>query len=114
MQRCTLTPEGCDPRGFRGFRDHRDALTPKTRSAARFSGFGKKYEPLTSFWALRRRGDLEIRGSPSGRTSVVLKCIVAFGSFIRIERAYADGCDHTNTNAPDPIRTPQLSVFGRE
>ena len=25
-----------------------------------------------------------------------------------------DGCDHTNTNAPDPIRTPQLSVFGRE
>ncbi|GAB4837311.1 hypothetical protein Ancab_002203 [Ancistrocladus abbreviatus] len=24
------------------------------------------------------------------------------------------GCDHTSTNAPDPIRTPQLSVFGRE
>ncbi|GAB4837309.1 hypothetical protein Ancab_002201 [Ancistrocladus abbreviatus] len=23
------------------------------------------------------------------------------------------GCDHTSTNAPDPIRTPQLSVFGR-
>ena len=25
-----------------------------------------------------------------------------------------DGCDHTNTNAPDPIRTSQLSVLGRE
>ncbi|KAK2993613.1 hypothetical protein RJ640_010557 [Escallonia rubra] len=26
----------------------------------------------------------------------------------------ANGCDHTSTNAPDPIRTPQLSVLGRE
>ena len=25
-----------------------------------------------------------------------------------------DGCDHTSTNAPDPIRTPQVSVLGRE
>ena len=25
-----------------------------------------------------------------------------------------DVCDHTSTNAPDPIRTPQLSVLGRE
>ena len=25
-----------------------------------------------------------------------------------------DGCDHTRTNASDPIRTPQLSVIGRE
>ena len=25
-----------------------------------------------------------------------------------------DGCDHIFTNAPDPIRTPQLSVLGRE
>ena len=25
-----------------------------------------------------------------------------------------DGCDHTCTNAPDPNRTPQLSVLGRE
>ena len=24
------------------------------------------------------------------------------------------GCDHTSTNASDPIRTPQLSVLGRE
>ena len=25
-----------------------------------------------------------------------------------------DGCDHTSTNAPDPTRTPQLNVLGRE
>ena len=25
-----------------------------------------------------------------------------------------DRCDHTSTNAPDPIRTPQLTVLGRE
>ena len=25
-----------------------------------------------------------------------------------------DGCDHTSTNAPDPIRTPQLSVLRQE
>ena len=25
-----------------------------------------------------------------------------------------DGCDHTSTNAQDPIRTPQSSVLGRE
>ncbi|XLU19786.1 hypothetical protein S245_055852, partial [Arachis hypogaea] len=23
-------------------------------------------------------------------------------------------CDHTSNNAPDPIRTPQLSVLGRD
>ena len=25
-----------------------------------------------------------------------------------------DGCDHTSTNAPNPIRTPQLRVLERE
>ena len=25
-----------------------------------------------------------------------------------------DECNHTSTNAPDPIRTLQLNVFGRE
>ena len=24
------------------------------------------------------------------------------------------GCDHTSTKSPDPIRTPKLSVLGRE
>ena len=25
-----------------------------------------------------------------------------------------DGCDHTSSNAQDPVRTPQLSVLRRE
>ena len=29
-------------------------------------------------------------------------------------RAKDVGCDHTSTKAPDPIRTPKLSVLGRE
>ena len=28
--------------------------------------------------------------------------------------ACSNRCDHTSTNAPDPIRTSQLSVLGRE
>ena len=32
----------------------------------------------------------------------------------RIGCANTDGYDHTSTNAPDPIRTPKLSVLGRE
>ena len=28
--------------------------------------------------------------------------------------ACSNTCDHSSTNAPDPIRTPQLSVLGRE
>ena len=27
-------------------------------------------------------------------------------------RKDANGCDHTSTNAPNPIRTPQLSELG--
>ncbi|KAF1885750.1 hypothetical protein Lal_00008488 [Lupinus albus] len=33
---------------------------------------------------------------------------------VEFDRAYTCRCDHTSTNAPDPIRTPQLSVLGRE
>ena len=28
--------------------------------------------------------------------------------------AFNNRCDHTSTNAPDPIRTPQLSMLRRE
>ena len=28
--------------------------------------------------------------------------------------ACSNRCDHTNTNAPDPIKTPKLSVLRRE
>ena len=33
---------------------------------------------------------------------------------IEVDCASHVRCDHTSTNAPDPIRTPQLSVLGRE
>jgi hypothetical protein len=32
----------------------------------------------------------------------------------RNEKVLLDGCDHTSTKAPDPIRTPKLSVLGQE
>ena len=35
-------------------------------------------------------------------------------SYKGIKHGVTNGCDHTSTNAPDPIRTPKLSVFGRE
>ena len=36
------------------------------------------------------------------------------GGFKRTVTQKHDGCDHISTNAPDPIRTPQLRVLGRE
>ena len=33
------------------------------------------------------------------------------GRHVVIDRATVSRCDHTSTNAPDPIRTPQLSVY---
>ena len=34
--------------------------------------------------------------------------------FKRTPTQVHDGCDHTITNASDPIKTPQLSMLGRE
>ena len=42
---------------------------------------------------------------PAFRRGTLHKCLKGGGTC---------GCDHTSTNAPDPIRTPQLSVLGRE
>ena len=39
---------------------------------------------------------------------------VSRGTHLTFARAAHGGCDHTSTNAPDPIRTPKLSVLGRE
>ena len=36
------------------------------------------------------------------------------GGFKRTATQGEDGCDHTSTNASDPIRILQLSVLGRE
>ncbi|MED6142229.1 hypothetical protein PIB30_111644, partial [Stylosanthes scabra] len=36
------------------------------------------------------------------------------GALMIIVCEYIGRCDDTSTNAPDPVRTPQLSVLGRE
>ncbi|MED6215382.1 hypothetical protein PIB30_113139, partial [Stylosanthes scabra] len=46
---------------------------------------------------------------PLGGTAVALG-----GALMMIVCAYIGRWDHTSTNAPDPIITPQLSVLGRE
>ena len=40
--------------------------------------------------------------------------VIRNDGFKRTATQEQDGCDHTSTNAPDPIRTPQLRVLGRE
>ncbi|GLT74005.1 hypothetical protein SLA2020_458280 [Shorea laevis] len=49
-----------------------------------------------------------------GKTGTVFISLLGVSSRRRISSAPIGGCDHTSTNAPDPIRTPQLSVLGRE
>ena len=39
---------------------------------------------------------------------------IRISGFKRTATQEHDGCDHTSTNAPDPIQTPQLSVLGQE
>ncbi|MED6117966.1 hypothetical protein PIB30_115011, partial [Stylosanthes scabra] len=62
--------------------------------------------------ASRRRGSNTRRWAPQG--------LSGGGNSVRgrvlmlIACAYSGRCDHTSTSAPDPIRTPQLSVLGRE
>ena len=51
------------------------------------------------------------RGHGTGDNRIVA---IRNGGFKRTATQEHDGCDHTSTNAPDPIRTPQLSVLGRE
>lgn len=48
-----------------------------------------------------------------GMRSVLPRATAPVGVFFISARKIV-GCDHTSTNAPDPIRTPQLSVLGRE
>ncbi|KAL4554139.1 hypothetical protein LXL04_039742 [Taraxacum kok-saghyz] len=90
------------------------------------------YEYFKS-WPLRHepRHFSAIRDRLGPRNCVLLFCIALDRRFDDpLQRGWTDdyglvrhkrnkhglyfGCDHTSTNAPDPIRTPQLSVLGRE
>ncbi|MED6203226.1 hypothetical protein PIB30_113489 [Stylosanthes scabra] len=59
-----------------------------------------------------RRGSNTRRCAPQGRSGGGPS--VRGRVLMLIACAYNGRCDHTSTNAPDPIRTPQLSVLGRE
>ena len=68
---------------------------------------------------LARRGarnelSVDILHVPGFLTDQKLWTFEAGHAHIWIFRAHFGRCDHTSTNAPDPIRTPQLSVLGRE
>src|SRR5687768_18599681 len=63
----------------------------------------------------RRRRRLEIGVSIANlRALECLEFLMGGNAHIKKLLRAVDGCDHTSTNAPDPIRTPQLSVLGRE
>ena len=47
-------------------------------------------------------------------TGEILTAEITNDGFMGTATQEHDGCDHTRTNALDPIRTPHLSVFGRE
>ena len=74
------------------------------------------------FWILICRGELQLTVEYlRGVFHVELGCGVCEGGggveereVKRIWWTWDDQCDHTSSNAPDPIRSPQLSMLGRE
>ncbi|MED6177687.1 hypothetical protein PIB30_100490 [Stylosanthes scabra] len=71
--------------------------------------------PGSSAPAGRASGRAGLHGEEMGPARPLGGGAVALGSpLMMIVCAYIGRCDHTSTNAPDPIRTPQLSVLGRE
>ena len=79
----------------RNFTDHSSKSVPTRRSRKVI----KNSYILSDFWCIE---------------DVVMTFESRGVEFIYIMRANACGCDHTSTNAPDPIKTPKLSVLGRE
>ena len=59
----------------------------------------------------KRQAFLTAEGHGTGDNRIVA---IRKGGFKRTTTHEHDGCDHTSTNAPEPIRTLQLSVLGRE
>ncbi|MED6215229.1 hypothetical protein PIB30_111302, partial [Stylosanthes scabra] len=60
-------------------------------------------------------GRAGLHGEEMGPARHLCGGVVALGgALIMIVCANIGSCDHTSTNAPDPIRTPRLSVLGRE
>ncbi|MED6154730.1 hypothetical protein PIB30_115534, partial [Stylosanthes scabra] len=71
--------------------------------------------PGSSAPAGRASGRAGLHGEEMGPVRPLGGGAVALGGpLMIIVCAYIGRCDHTSNNAPDPIRTPQLSVLGRE
>ena len=79
----------------------------------------RDFSPFSATWKIpsfeddgrKRKAFWNSEGHGTGDNGIVA---IRKGSFKRTVTQEHDGCDHTSTNAPDPIRTPQLSVLGRE
>ncbi|MED6178629.1 hypothetical protein PIB30_109413, partial [Stylosanthes scabra] len=71
--------------------------------------------PGSSAPAGRASGRAGLHGEEMGPARSHCGGAVALGgALMMIVCAYIGRCDHTSTNAPDPIRTPQLRVLGQE
>ncbi|MED6227431.1 hypothetical protein PIB30_113465 [Stylosanthes scabra] len=71
--------------------------------------------PGSSAPAGRASGRAGLHGEGMGPARPFCGGAVALGgALMMIVCAYIGRCDHTSTNAPDPVRTPHLSVLGRE
>ncbi|MED6190865.1 hypothetical protein PIB30_110186, partial [Stylosanthes scabra] len=71
--------------------------------------------PGSAASAGRASGRAGLHGEEMGPARPLGGGAVALGGpLMMIVCAYIGRCDHTSNNAPDPIRTPQLSVLGRE
>ncbi|MED6215420.1 hypothetical protein PIB30_113482, partial [Stylosanthes scabra] len=71
--------------------------------------------PGSSAPAGRASGRAGLHGEEMGPARSHCGGAVALGgALMMIVCAYIGRCDHTSNNASDPIRTPQLSVLGRE
>ncbi|MED6203195.1 hypothetical protein PIB30_113159, partial [Stylosanthes scabra] len=71
--------------------------------------------PGSSAPAGRASGRAGLNGEEMGPVMPLGGGAVALGGAVMmIMCTYIGRCDHTSTNAQDPVRTPQLSVLGRE
>ena len=98
----------CPPRRFRGNSSGLGGLSRRPRTWVRpvfhapWNGAANEPRARRGAW---RRTEMPGAGGARGEGR---------GEDKRVAGALHVGCDHTSTKAPDPIRTPKLSVLGRE
>ncbi|RDY05538.1 hypothetical protein CR513_10614, partial [Mucuna pruriens] len=68
--------------------------------------------PTERYRAIKRAWARVVLGWVTSWEVLVLHLFFRYRAIV--DRATLDRCDHTSTNAPDPIRTPQLSMLLRD